>query len=67
MPRVKTVNPVGSGDSFVAGFLYASVKGYALEASLMIACAAGGPTRRSFGGARVTKEDIEALLGWALA
>ncbi len=65
-PRVKTVNAVGSGDSFVAGFLYASVKGYALETSLMIACAAGAANAAMFPAARVTKSDVEDVLGWQL-
>lgn len=65
-PRVQTVNPVGAGDSFVAGFLYASVKGYALETALMIASAAGAANAAVFPAARVTKPEIEALLGWKL-
>jgi 1-phosphofructokinase family hexose kinase len=65
-PKVDAVNPVGSGDSFVAGFLYASLKGYALETSLMIACAAGAANAAVFPAARMTKNEIEALLGWAL-
>lgn len=65
-PRVAAVNPVGSGDSFVAGFLYASVKGYALEASLMIACAAGAANAAQFPAARIAKRDVEELLGWNL-
>ena len=65
-PRVQTVNAVGAGDSFVAGFLYASVKGYALETALMIACAAGAANAAMFPAARVTKRDVEAVLGWEL-
>ncbi len=65
-PRIQTVNAVGAGDSFVAGFLYASVKGYALETSLMIACAAGAANTRVFPAARVTKSEVEDLLGWKL-
>ena len=65
-PRVGTVNAVGAGDSFVAGFLYASVKGYALETALMIACAAGAANAKVFPAARVTKADVEEMLGWKL-
>lgn len=65
-PRVNTVNAVGSGDSFVAGFLYASVKGYALETALMIASAAGAANAKVFPAARVTKADVEEVLGWKL-
>ncbi len=65
-PRVDAVNAVGSGDSFVAGFLYASVKGYALETALMIASAAGAANAKVFPAARVTKADVEEVLGWKL-
>lgn len=65
-PRVETVNAVGSGDSFVAGFLYGSVKGYDIRASLAIACAAGAANAAEFPAARVTKEAVENLLGWKL-
>lgn len=65
-PRIEAVNAVGAGDSFVAGFLYASVKGYALETSLMIACAAGAANTAQFPAARITKKDVEAVLGWKL-
>lgn len=65
-PRVETVNAVGSGDSFVAGFLYASLKGYAPQTALMIACAAGAANAAMFPAARIGREDIEALLGWKL-
>lgn len=65
-PRVETVNAVGSGDSFVAGFLFASLKGYAPQTALMIACAAGAANAAMFPAARIGRENIEALLGWKL-
>ena len=65
-PRVETVNAVGSGDSFVAGFLFASFKGYAPQTALMIACAAGAANAAMFPAARIGREDVEALLGWKL-
>lgn len=66
-PRVETINAVGSGDSFVAGFLYAALKGYAPQTALMIACAAGAANAAMFPAAMVSREDIEKLLGWQLA
>ena len=65
-PKVQTVNAIGSGDSFVAGFLYGAVKGYDIRASLSIACAAGAANAAVFPAARVTKDEIERLLGWNL-
>jgi len=65
-PRVETVNAIGSGDSFVAGFLYGAVKGYDIRACLSIACAAGAANAAVFPAARVTKGEIEKLLGWNL-
>lgn len=65
-PRVETVNAVGSGDSFVAGFLYGSMMGYDTRACLSIACAAGAANAAMFPAARVTRAQIEALLGWRI-
>jgi len=62
-PEVETINPVGSGDSFLAGYLYAVLKGYSDEFSLMIACAAGAANACVFPAARVERGDVEALLG----
>ena len=66
-PRVSTVNPVGSGDSFVAGFLYAALLGCPPQTALAIACAAGAANAAMFPAARIGRKDIEALLGWPLA
>jgi 1-phosphofructokinase family hexose kinase len=66
-PKVDTVNAVGSGDSFVAGFLYGAVMGYDTRACLSIACAAGAANAAMFPAARITKDDVEKLLGWKLA
>jgi len=65
-PRVETVNPVGSGDSFVAGFIYASRLGCPPQTALTIACAAGAANAAMFPAARISREDIERLLGWSL-
>lgn len=65
-PKIAAVNPVGSGDSFVAGFLYASSQGYAPKAALMLACACGAANAAEFPAARVTREQVEALQGWKI-
>lgn len=63
-PRVAAVNPVGSGDSFVAGFLYAVLRGYPdSTTALAIACAAGAANAAMFPAARVGRKEIEALCG----
>ena len=63
-PKVRALNPVGSGDSFVAGFLYAVLKGYPDNtAALAIACAAGAANAAMFPAARVGRAEIEALFG----
>ena len=63
-PRVQTVNPVGSGDSFVAGFLYAVLTGRPDNSTaLAIACAAGAANAAMFPAARIGKQEIAALYG----
>ncbi|MBP0723630.1 1-phosphofructokinase [Bacillus sp. RG28] len=41
IPTLMAVNPVGSGDSMLAGFIYAHSKGYPIEDVLKWACACG--------------------------
>lgn len=41
VPAVKSVNPVGSGDSFVAGVAIATKRGYDIKDTLKLACACG--------------------------
>lgn len=41
VPRVTAVNPVGSGDSFVAGFAAGLHRGYSIEDTLALAAACG--------------------------
>lgn len=63
-PKVQTINPVGSGDSFVAGFLYAVLHGYPDNTTaLAIACAAGAANAAMFPAAMVGRAEIEALCG----
>ena len=65
-PKIRTVNPVGSGDSFVAGYLYAQLRGANEYQSLVYACAAGAANAAEFRAARVGKQEIENLLGYSL-
>ncbi len=41
IPKLETVNTVGSGDSFVAGYAYGHVRGWPVEECLRYAAAAG--------------------------
>ena len=65
-PRVACVNPVGSGDSFLAGYLYAALRGLSDEHALRLACAAGAANAAAFPAARIVWTDILPLLGGAL-
>lgn len=65
-PQVETVNPIGSGDSFVAGFIYAALRGCPPQMALMIANACGAANAAMFPAARITREDVERLTGWPL-
>ena len=65
-PQVDTVNPVGSGDSFVAGFIYAALRGCPPQMALMIANACGAANAAMFPAARITRADVERLTGWPL-
>ena len=65
-PQVDTVNPVGSGDSFVAGFIYAALRGCPPQMALMIANACGAANAAMFPAARITRSDVERLTGWPL-
>lgn len=65
-PQVETVNPVGSGDSFVAGFIYAALRGCPPQMALMIANACGAANAAMFPAARITRSDVERLTGWPL-
>ena len=65
-PHVETVNPVGSGDSFVAAYIYAQLVGANEYLSLSYACAAGAANAQVFPAARVTKDEIEKLSGYSI-
>ena len=61
-PKGKTVNPVGSGDSFLAAYLYAALRGWPDEQALSLANAAGAANAQMFPAARVGWKEIGPLL-----
>lgn len=65
-PNVTAVNPVGSGDCFTAGWLYAQWMGYTDNMALAVGNCAGAANAARFEAARIGKQDIEALLGYRI-
>ena len=61
-PRVKAVNPVGSGDSFLAGYLYGQLRSLGEDASLKLANACGAANAAMFPAARVGWAQVQPLL-----
>lgn len=61
-PKVKAVNPVGSGDSFVAGIAVAMERGYSIEEVLRYASACGTANAMEKETGSVQKEVVESLL-----
>ena len=61
---VEVVDTVGAGDCFNAGFLYATVSGWALEDCARLANASGGACAMKIGAGRnvPTRADVQALL-----
>lgn len=62
-PKVKAVSTIGSGDSFIAGLLYAIDNGQSIEDALKVACAAGAATAMSDGTDIGQKENVDKLIG----
>lgn len=60
-PEIPFVSAVGSGDSFVAGFLYGRHNGWSLDESLRIATAAGSANAMTFGAGMCSKESIMSI------
>lgn len=63
-PNVETVNAVGSGDCFTAAWLHAQIRGFSDDGALMLACAAGAANAAQFPAAKITREDIEKIVGF---
>jgi 1-phosphofructokinase family hexose kinase len=59
--KVDCINPVGSGDCFVAAYIYATLAGFTIPAALEFANAAGAANARVFPAARIEKADIDEL------
>lgn len=55
-PKGKVIDTVGSGDSMVAGFIYAIKKGYSLEAAFKFSVSCGSAT--AFAEKLATKKEI---------
>lgn len=55
-PKSKVIDTVGSGDSMVAGFIYAIKKGYSLEAAFKFSVSCGSAT--AFAEKLATKKEI---------
>lgn len=61
-PKIQAVNPVGSGDSFTAGFAIALEKGLSIEKSLILATAAGTANAMTEEAGNVQIENFLRLL-----
>ncbi|RKN85024.1 1-phosphofructokinase [Paenibacillus ginsengarvi] len=61
-PRIEAVNPVGSGDSFVAGMAVALAAGRSIEQALRLATAAGTANALNAQAGHVVEADIDRLL-----
>jgi len=60
-PKVPVVNPVGSGDAFLAGFAVASVERRSFEERMRLATAAGAAKATTLTIGQVTRQKIEEL------
>lgn len=61
-PEVKTISTIGSGDSMIAGILYALEQGMGIEEALRWGSAAGAATAMSTGSEIGCRSNVEKLL-----
>jgi len=61
-PKVISINPVGSGDSFLAAFIFGLVHGKEWNECLRLGLAAGAANAQTWDAAMVTWDDIQLLL-----
>jgi tagatose 6-phosphate kinase len=61
-PRIKAVNPVGSGDAFTAGLVSRLLRGYDLGEACRWGCAVGAANALTLMPGEVNKEDVERLV-----
>jgi tagatose 6-phosphate kinase len=60
-PRVKAMNPIGSGDAFAAGLVSRLLRGYDLGEACRWGCAAGTANALTLMPGEINKEDVERL------
>jgi tagatose 6-phosphate kinase len=60
-PAVQMVNPVGSGDAFVAGTIYGFIQRWEIEKTIKFATAAGAANASRWAAVDVTLEEAEDL------
>lgn len=63
-PKIECINAVGSGDCFTAAWLHAQIRGFSDDGALLIASAAGAANAMQFPAAKITKADIEKIVGF---
>jgi tagatose 6-phosphate kinase len=61
-PQIKVVNPIGSGDSLVAGFAVGLMSAMAIEDTIRLGVAAGAANAAIWDAASCTKEEIWRLV-----
>jgi tagatose 6-phosphate kinase len=62
-PSIREVNPVGSGDAFVAGFAIGLMEGMDLEQMAILACAAGTANAMSWDIGHFTRAEVREVAG----
>ena len=62
VPKITAVNPVGSGDAFVAGMAFSIARGYAIEDAIRMASACGTANALEKESGFVTKSVVEELV-----
>jgi 1-phosphofructokinase family hexose kinase len=60
-PKIEEINPVGSGDSLVAGFAVGLERGLSLEETARLGIAAGTANAMSWDIGHFTKEEVDAI------
>lgn len=63
LPKINAVNPVGSGDSMVAGFAAATCRGYSIQDILKYSCACGTANAMEIETGKVDINNINNLMG----
>lgn len=63
-PAIEEVNPVGSGDAFVAGFAIGLMEDLPLEETARLACAMGAANAMSWDIGHFRREEVDALCEW---